>query len=150
MSAQKKLLVCGSKVFDATKLQYQQILEALGVPCVVPVDPGPPGFDADTYRNHLSRTARSAMDLAMDPGIFGLLAVNLNKGSLPRYIGPGTFAQVAAAFLAGKKIYLLTDVPGFCAQELHAWAAVPLRGCVDQLVRDYIARKPEVRRVATT
>lgn len=84
MSAQKKLLVCGSKVFDATKLRYQQILEALGVPCVVPV------------------------------------------------------------------IYLLTDVPGFCAQELWAWATVPLRGCVDQLVCDYITQKPEVRMVAAT
>jgi hypothetical protein len=70
---------------------------------------------------------------------FGILVANEPKYGEPCYVGANTFAEIAVAFNAGKKIYLINDFPDNYRDELEAWNAVPLRQDLTQLVTDYRA-----------
>jgi hypothetical protein len=72
----------------------------------------------------------------MDTRTCAVLAVNADKQGIRDYIGPNTFAELAIAFVNGKKIYLLQNVPRNLEDELTAWGAIPLRGDLSRLIEE--------------
>jgi len=68
--------------------------------------------------------------------VYGILVANFEKHGRPNYIGPNTLAEIAIAFNAKKKIYLLQDIYADLRDELVAWDAVSLRGDLSVIVRD--------------
>jgi hypothetical protein len=133
------IVISGSMSMHARMHAEQQDLQLSGVPAVLPPadDHIMAGLGEEEYQAAKRRAALAHFRKVMDPRTFGVLAVNGDKHGIRDYIGPNTFAELAIAFVQGKRIYLLQDVPVNLADELRAWGAIPLRGDLGRLIRDF-------------
>lgn len=68
---------------------------------------------------------------------YGILIVNEPKNEIPHYIGANTFAEVAVAFNACKRIFILYDLYETYLDELLSWGAIALHGDLNSLVKTY-------------
>jgi hypothetical protein len=67
------------------------------------------------------------------------LVANNPKHGIDNYIGANTFAEVAIAVNAKKKIYLLNDYYEPVRDELIAWEAVPLHGKLEKVIHEVLS-----------
>jgi hypothetical protein len=67
--------------------------------------------------------------------VFAILVANYPKRGRKNYIGPNSFAEIAIALDARKRIFLLHGIYAGLKDELVAWGAIPLRGNLEALVR---------------
>ena len=72
------------------------------------------------------------------PKVYGILVVNSPKNNIVNYIGANTFAEIAIAFNARKKIFLLYDIFKIFEDELLAWGAIPLYNDINLLINTYM------------
>lgn len=72
-----------------------------------------------------------------DPKTFGILVLNYDKYGVRSYIGANSFAEIAVAVVAKKRVYLANGIPDAYNDELVAWGVIPLRGSLDALVHEY-------------
>jgi hypothetical protein len=70
--------------------------------------------------------------------VYGILVVNSPKKNIVNYIGANTFAEIAIAFNARKKIFLLYDIFKVFEDELLAWGAMPLYNDMNVLINTYM------------
>src|SRR5258708_26680133 len=68
---------------------------------------------------------------------YAILVVNERKNGIQNYIGANTFAEIAVAFNARKRIFILNEWYSMYEEELAAWGAVQLRGELHDLIDQY-------------
>ena len=122
-------------------LEEQLALHDRGVRTIVPVPEEniASGLSPEQFEAFKRQVGRQYLTKIRDVRTVALLAINCDRYSIADYIGPNTFAEIAVAFAQGKQIYLLQALPEMYRDELQAWGAVPLHGCLDTLVEAYHA-----------
>lgn len=125
--------------FYSTMLEQARILAKAGIRAVVP--PSDSGVLDDLpdeqYQAAKRRLSMQHIRRIRDPKTCALLVVNCDKHGLRDYIGPNTFAEIAIALAHYKPIYLYQGMPQFYRDELTAWKAMCLDGCLDPLITEY-------------
>ena len=140
ISVTKQLLViCGSMTHYARMLDARNWLLAKDIPAKVPEDET---IQRATLTNEaFSAYKRQVSDkyfrLIRSKPVFGILVINDPKHGISDYIGANTFAEIAIAFNANKRIYLLNGIPEVFAEELVSWGAIPLRAYLDPVVEHF-------------
>ena len=79
----------------------------------------------DASKLHFDEIANKKTDI--------VLAVNVTKNGIDKYIGPNTFAEIAMAFYFNKKIYLLNDIYEPYKDELEGWNTIALKGNLENI-----------------
>ena len=134
----ERIVISGSMSFHSTMLEQARLLTKAGIRAVVP--PADSGviddLEDEQYQKAKRRLSMQHIRRIRDPKTYALLVVNCDKHGLPDYIGPNTFAEIAIALAHYKPIYLYQGIPQFYRDELTAWKAICLDGCLDVLVRD--------------
>jgi len=139
LRSQFRVVLCGSMSVYPEILEEQWMLQEREVRTVVPApeDSVVSELDGKAFETFKRRVAREHLIKIRDPRTVAILAVNCDRYQIRDYIGPNTFAEIAVAFVQGKRIYLLQGIPEMYADELRAWGVIPLHGCVDSLVDVY-------------
>jgi hypothetical protein len=134
----KRVVICGSMSNYADILDCKRRLSKAGIECLVPQPDQEFAVDAPERFRDFKRDAAKAyfMEIARED-TFGILVVNTPKKGIPNYIGANAFAEIALAFYADKRIYVLHDFYGQYSDELYAWEVHPLRGKLEHLLVDY-------------
>ncbi|WP_343763015.1 hypothetical protein [Sphingomonas molluscorum] len=94
-------------------------------------------LDEANYRQFVGRAALNHLKRVRGRNTFAILVANFDKHGIEDYIGPSTFAEIAAAASHGKRIFILNEFPPVYRDLLSAWKAVPLHGRLDPLVQLY-------------
>ena len=136
---ERRIVICGSMSMHSRMLEEQRELEEADVPAVLPPadEHIMPGLAEREYHAAKREAALAHFHKVMDPLTVAVLAINADKHGVRDYIGPNTFAELALAFVQGKRIYLLQDVPHNLADELRSWGVIPLRGDLGRLIADF-------------
>lgn len=135
----RRVIVCGSMSKYEEMVECARLLESTGVSCIIPEKEGPDIQTLTSKQFELFKRKVSSDYLAKirSTYTFGVLVVNTEKKGLRNYIGANAFAEIAVAFNARKRIYLLEDIYDVYADELIAWSAIPLCGALDVLIDHY-------------
>ena len=67
---------------------------------------------------------------------YAILVVNYDKDDKSNYIGVNSLMEIGMAFNKGKKIFILSDIPENCKDELGAIGAIVLNGNLEGLKND--------------
>jgi hypothetical protein len=137
--ATRRLVISGSMAFYGYMYRLQDELAEEGVESLLPEAQDDlaellPSAQFEALKREMSF---AHIRRVKNPRTYGILVANFEKHSLPNYIGPSTFAEVAIAASQGKKIFILNEFPQVYAEELSLWGAIALRGRLDLLVRLY-------------
>ncbi len=64
-----------------------------------------------------------------------ILVLNYNKGDIVNYIGGNSFLEIGFAYILGKKIFLLNEIPDIplLKQEVEAMQPIILNGDLNQI-----------------
>jgi hypothetical protein len=133
----RRLVLCGSMSAYAEIVRTATKLQGWDIPCVLPEpeDDRHAGMSAAAFEEFKRRASRNYLNQIRRPETGAILVVNIAKQGIPDYIGANTFAEIAMAFQARKRIFVLHDLHGPYLDELLAWRAVPLRGNLEPVVR---------------
>jgi hypothetical protein len=120
--------------------RYREILFSHRIPALAPEDESVQraSLDEESFSSFKRVVSARHLTKIRRRNTYGILVVNETKHGDPNYIGANTFAEIAVAFNARKKIYLLKDIPDTYADELVAWNVVPLSGKLDALIADFV------------
>ena len=129
--------------FAQEMLELKSLLEARGHSCLIPnetigyadgkIEVGRDGSEGarrkiehDLIRDHHRKIEQSD----------AILVVNHSKKGVENYIGGNTFLEMGFAYILGKKIFLLNDIPelDLIKEELLAMQPVILKGELQRLV----------------
>lgn len=128
--------------FAKEMLELKSLLEARGHSCLIPNETvgyaddrieskdGSEGarrkIEHDLIRDHHRKIERSD----------AILVVNHSKRGVENYIGGNTFLEMGFAYILGKKIFILNDIPplDLIKEELLAMQPVILNGELSKLV----------------
>lgn len=133
------VVVCGSMTHFANMHRLSDELRDEDVLAELPDAEGEDviSLNENHYRRFVRRATLTHLKRVRSRRTFGILVANFDKHGIDDYIGPNTFAEIAAAAARGKRIFVLNDFPSTYRDLLGAWRAVPLHGRLDQLVRLY-------------
>lgn len=133
------IVMCGSMSQYPYMLELQTRLKQLDIQCIVP--------ELETERHaamsakEFSKFKRLASERYFRKirrrNVWAVLIVNMPRKRRPNYIGANTFAEIAIAVNAKKRVYLLNDLYPPFGDELSAWGAIPLNGILTTLISDY-------------
>lgn len=138
---QGKIVICGSMSQYGCMLDIQSELNDWEIKAIVPAD-------ETTLPRNLSPKQFFAFKRAVSERYFrtirqrdvlGILVANNPKHGIDNYIGANTFAEVAIAVNAKKKVYLLNDYYEPVKDELVAWEAVPLYGKLEKVIHEVLS-----------
>ena len=133
------VVICGSMAHFSMMVELQGQLRSYGIDSVAPQDERR-YVERSLSERDLVRMKRQMSEkyfrIIRGRAVYGILVANFEKHARRNYIGPNTLAEIAIAFNAKKKIYLLHDIFADLRDELLAWDAVSLRGDLSLLVRD--------------
>lgn len=133
-----KLTIIGSSTFKQEMLDYQAKLEKLGHEAVVHPDyaaflrgekqdtrnmiQGGEHAKAKRENDYIRRYHNAIMHSD------AVLALNFEKKGIANYIGCNTLMEIAFAYTAGKKVFLLNPIPDqpYINDEIHAMEPVVL------------------------
>lgn len=117
-----RVVLCGSMRHLDLMDQLASRLEQKGVEVVTPRPDSCVGSIAKRAASlrHFREIRRRHTD--------AILVVNSHREHISSYIGPNSFAEIAIAFVEGKRIFVLNGFPGEYADELTAWGAINLGG----------------------
>lgn len=137
-----RVVVCGSMSFFREMIEVQELLAASDVSCIIPdSDDHWPSKRTVQLELVLKRKASLAhIRKIRDPKTFGILVLNHDKYGVRDYIGANSFAEIAVAVVAGKRVYLAGGIPDAYRDELNAWGAIALNGNIEQLKYNYRLR----------
>jgi hypothetical protein len=135
----RRVVVCGSMTFYGQMCRVQEMLSEQSVRAVLP---GAEDHLLGTMTPKEQDAFKRQVSLAhirriRSPQTFGILVLNLDKHGISGYIGPSTFAEIAIATVHGKRVFLIGPFPEIYAEELAAWGAVTLDGCLEPLIARY-------------
>lgn len=138
-SKERWIVLCGSMSAHQRMLDEQHELEGAGLVAILPPsdDHVMAGLAEHEYHAAKRTAAMAHFKKVMDSRTCAVLAVNADKHGMRDYVGPNTFAELAIAFVNGKKIYLLQDMPRNLEDELKSWGAIALRGDLSRLIEEY-------------
>lgn len=125
----KVWIVC-SKAFYPRIAKIKLQLESMGHEVILPNSYDNPNAEQKAY--DLGEKAHQAFKAEMFrishqlvKEADAMLVLNFIKHGAKNYIGGATFIEVYEAFMAGKKIYFMNDIPkGILYDELHGFAPV--------------------------
>ena len=143
---QWSVVICGSMSHYQSMANIQKALYKESIISEIPKPDSAVYMNLESCIPEVKRQASMAhIKKIRSPWTHAILVVNLDKHGIDSYIGPNTFAEIAVAFAQMKNIYLLNGIPDFYWDELSAWGAIPLRGNLKILVRDYLhhLREPQ-------
>ena len=81
------------------------------------------------FKQHMFQLSRG-----IAKNVDAALVLNYEKHGTPDYIGGATFLEIYDAFCAGKKIYLMNDIPrGILFDEIQGMNPIILHGDLTQL-----------------
>jgi len=134
------IVLCGSMSHFPLMERYREILLSHRIPAIAPEDESVQraSLDEESFSSYKRVVSGRYLTKIRRRNTYGILVVNETKHGDPNYIGANTFAEIAVAFNARKKIYLLKDIPDTYADELIAWNVVPLSGKLDALIADFV------------
>jgi hypothetical protein len=136
---QPRVVICGSMSHYEVMMRYCDQLNRCGIPTLIP----------DNERALVGKLSREEilqvkceksriwLEEVKSSTTYGILVVNESKKGVDNYIGASTFAEIAIAFNAYKRIFLLHDLYAPYEDELLAWKAVPLLGHLEGLISAY-------------
>lgn len=130
------IVICGSMSHFESMLRLKQELTARNIEAVAPEDErhlAHTSISDATYSQLKRRMSEDYFRVIRRRNVYGILVVNHSKHGKDNYIGPNTFAEIAIAVNAKKKVFLLEDLYSELRDELHSWGAIPLRGNLDIL-----------------
>jgi hypothetical protein len=133
------VVVCGSMTHFGSMCRVQEELTGDCVPVTLPdaEDGDVALLDEANYRSFVGKAAIAHLKRVRSPKTFAVLVANFDKHGIEDYIGPSTFAEIAAAASHGKRIFVLNGFPAAYRDLLTAWNATPLHGKLDRLVESY-------------
>lgn len=136
-----QIVICGSMSHYRRMEQLREALLSSGVQAIVPEKETSyhASLDATQFRAFKRRVSAEYLRVIRRRVTYGILVANERKYEDQCYIGANTFAEIAVAFNAKKRIYLINDLPATFRDELEAWEAVPLRQDLTPLILDYRA-----------
>ncbi len=120
------IAICGSMSFAFEMLNVKAVLERLGHVVLLPElteefaqhpswkrtrdEDGRRKIESDLIRKHWRKIQESD----------AVLVLNYDKDGIPHYVGGNSFLEMGFAFVLGKKIFLLRDIPDmpFIKQEI--------------------------------
>jgi hypothetical protein len=134
------IVLCGSMSHFPLMERYRDILLSRRIPAIAPEEESiqRANLDEDSFSSYKRVVSARYLTKIRRRNTQGILVVNETKHGDPNYIGANTFAEIAVAFNARKKIYLLKDIPDTYADELIAWNVIPLYGRLDALIADFV------------
>ncbi len=133
------VVVCGSMTHFANMHRLSIELQEEDIPAELPDAEGEDivALDEERYRRFVRMATLTHLKRVRSRRTFAVLVANFDKHGIEDYIGPNTFAEVAAAAARGKRIFVLNDFPTIYSDLLHAWRAVPLHGRLSPLIHLY-------------
>lgn len=90
------------------------------------VDASPPRLELDPglssrWRMFKHDLSKRRLDEACARGVSAVLVLNTDTSLSRGYVGPGTLAEMAAAYHAGKDVYLLNEPPDVYREMFADW-----------------------------
>lgn len=137
-----RVVLCGSMSFFPEMVRLQATLAEAAVHSVVPEsDELWPSSGTVQLQIALKRKASMAhIKKIRDPRTLAILVLNFDKYGIRNYIGANSFAEIAVAIVAKKRVYLANDIPQSYKDELEAWGVVPLLGNIELMKQEYRVR----------
>jgi hypothetical protein len=134
-----QIVICGSMSHYSRMEQLRDALRSSDVPAIIPEKETTyhASLNAMQFRAFKRKVSAEYLRVIRRRVTYGILVANELKYEDGCYIGANTFAEIAVAFNAKKKIYLINDVPANYRDELEAWDAVALRQDLTSLIVDY-------------
>jgi len=136
---QHTIVICGSMTHYRVMLELQDRLRSDGIDAVVPEEENAglvKGLSAEAYLIFKRVVSERYFRVIRQRSTFGILVVNVSKHDRENYVGANTFAEIAIAINARKRVYLLNDIYEPVKDELTAWGAISLRGDIGRIVAD--------------
>lgn len=140
-TGQERVVVCGSMVFMPLMGRIASDLAGMGVPSVVPefVDSAAEFGTQDEWIAFKRQVSLAHFEKIRDSRTVGIVVANFPKLGIRSYVGPNTLAEIAIAFVHGKKVWMVDGIPNSCDDELLAWGAVDVGGNLRRVAEDYLA-----------
>ena len=129
------ITICGSMSFGKEMLSTKEQLENMGHKVFVPGELE--GEDISTFQDKpLDETVEAKIENDFIRAHYGfivrsdaILVLNHTKNGIENYVGGNSFLEMGFAFVHGKKIFLLNDVPTIIYEsEMKAMQPTILRG----------------------
>lgn len=136
----KQLVLCGSMAYYNDFVQIQSHLLDLGIKCIIPT---PDTQYESQFKNISFDDYKRSMSYKYITKIkqletIGILIYNPEKHNIKNYIGPNTFAEIAIAFSAKKRIFIYYDLPSVYYDELTSWRCLCYHGDYVKLYEDIL------------
>jgi hypothetical protein len=123
--------------FHPEMLTFRERLEQAGIPSLAP-DDDEHMFGSGTISAAMKRKASFAhIRRIKDPRTFGICVLNYDKYGVASYIGANSFAEIAVATTASKRVFLVNGIPDAYKDELLAWGVTPLFGRLQPVIDEF-------------
>lgn len=134
------LVICGSMSSYTIMKSLKKDLLKYKIPSITPIEESDTIFKStkNEFLRFKREVSKENFKLIRKPQVYGILVVNSPKKNIVNYIGANTFAEIAIAFNARKKIFLLHDIFKVFEDELLAWEAIPLYNDLNLLINTYM------------
>ncbi len=136
---EKKVVICGSMSCFDKMLELKRELNSYKINTVIPEDEAKYESikNGEQYFKFKRKVSEEYFKKIRKKEVFAILVINKEKRGIPNYIGANTFAEIAIAINAKKKVYLLNDIPDTYYDELISWEVFPLNKNLNKLIKDY-------------
>lgn len=129
MAEERRVVVCGSMAFEQEMAEIAGRLQKMGTAAVFPEFDDPTviaarATDVEGYKAYKREASMRHFDKILDSSTIGVVVANFEKNGRRSYIGPNTFGEIAVAFAAGRRIWLVDGIPEQYEDELTAWGAI--------------------------
>ncbi len=134
------LVICGSMSSYSIMKSLKKDLLKYKIPAITPTEESDKILKStkNDFLIFKKEVSKENFKLIRKSKVYGILVVNSPKKNIVNYIGANTFAEIAIAFNARKKIFLLYDIFKVFEDELLAWGAMPLYNDMNVLINTYM------------
>lgn len=136
-----KIAICGSMTFAKEILKMKKQLEKNGHVCYVPEGVDlyiegkikKMGGSEGAKRKKENNLIRKHFDLIKKSD--AILVINKDKNGITNYIGGNSFLEIGFAYILGKKIFLMNEIPEIelIKQEIEAIDPIILNGNLEKI-----------------
>lgn len=135
----KNVVICGSMIFYDKMLEISEYLKKRGVSVVIPKEEN---VEKETlsereFSNFKRKVSNQYLAKIRESSTYAILVLNQEKKGIPNYIGANTLVEISMAFCWGRPVYLFNSFYEPLMDELTAWNAICLNGCLEQLIKRY-------------
>ncbi|WP_447912996.1 hypothetical protein [Microbacterium phyllosphaerae] len=117
--------------------QVRDVLFHQGIESLIPDTDEVSPCSSSEEMNEMKRVASLRhFEYIQDAQTAAVLVVNVDKDGQNDYIGPNSFAEIAVAVAAGRRVYLMYGTPLAYSDELQAWGARELNGRLETLAAE--------------